>query len=213
MISTFTAFFDANVFYGARLRSLTLWLAQTGVFRARWSEEVHDEWTAAVSRRLGIPLERLQRTRSFMNDAVEDSVVQGYQQLIPVINLPDPKDRHVVAAAIIARASVIVTSNLRDFPEETLSQYGIHTRTPDDFIMDVASIHKSAFAWAVRKDFINCKKPKLTPDGYANELAAGGVTGVAEMVRKIGILLEIEEEESAEAVPASRATEGSNEGA
>jgi hypothetical protein len=51
MISTFTALFDANVFFGARLRSLILELATTGLFRARWSEDIHAEWMAAVVER------------------------------------------------------------------------------------------------------------------------------------------------------------------
>ncbi len=77
MISTFTAFIDANVFFGARLRSLLLFLSQTKMYRARWSESVHQEWIAAAAVKRGIDPERLQRTREMMDRAVPDALVSG----------------------------------------------------------------------------------------------------------------------------------------
>lgn len=73
MISTFTAFIDSNVFYGARLRSLILYLAQTGLFRARWSDDVHREWIAnLLENRPDLAEASLAATRNAMNDAVPD---------------------------------------------------------------------------------------------------------------------------------------------
>lgn len=64
MISTFTAFIDANVFYGARLRSLVLFVAQSKIFRARWSNKVHDEWVRnLVKNRPDLKESDLDRTR------------------------------------------------------------------------------------------------------------------------------------------------------
>jgi hypothetical protein len=59
-----------------------------------------------------------------MDRATRDAVVNGYEKLIPSLTLPDPKDRHILAAAIVGRCDVIVTQNLRDFPEEALSPFG-----------------------------------------------------------------------------------------
>jgi predicted nucleic acid-binding protein len=116
VISTFTVFFDANVFFGARLRSVIVTLAQTGLFRARWSDDVHREWMrAVVEKRPDLTLEKLEPTRRAMDRAVPDCLVAGYEPLIPSLTLPDPDDRHVLAAAIAARASVIVTFNVTDF--------------------------------------------------------------------------------------------------
>lgn len=70
MLSTFTAFFDANALFGARLRSLIIELAQSGLFRARWSEDVHREWMQAVAAKRGIDIERLEVTRRAMDAAV-----------------------------------------------------------------------------------------------------------------------------------------------
>jgi hypothetical protein len=110
MTSTFTAFFDANVFYGARLRSLILYAAGTKVFRARWSNQVHEEWIENLVRhRPDLKPADLAKTRKDMDRAVPDCLVEGYEPLIAGIDLPDPDDRHIVAAAILARANIIVT--------------------------------------------------------------------------------------------------------
>jgi hypothetical protein len=113
VISTFTAFSDANVFYGARLRSLVVELAQTKLFRARWSEHVHDEWIRNLLRnRPDLSAASLERTRRSMDASVLDCLVTGYAELIETLTLPDPDDRHVLAAAIIGRAAATVTSPL-----------------------------------------------------------------------------------------------------
>jgi len=116
MSSTFTALFDANVLYGARLRSLLMELAMSGLFRARWSNDIHREWMTAVSTNTGIPLQQLQSTRAYMDAAVPDGCISGYEALIPALELPDPHDRHVLAAAIRGGASVIVTFNRATSP-------------------------------------------------------------------------------------------------
>ncbi len=72
-----------------------------------------------------------------MNDAVRDCLVTGYEDLIASLSLPDPDDRHVLAAAIRADADVIVTYNLKDFPAETLAPFDIEAQHPDDFLVSL----------------------------------------------------------------------------
>src|SRR5712692_2845699 len=79
--------------------------------------------------------ERLARTRTLMNEAVRDCLVTGYEDLIASLSLPDPDDRHVLAAAIRANADVIITYNLTDFPAETLARFDIEALHPDDFLV------------------------------------------------------------------------------
>ena len=69
-----------------------------------------------------------------MDAAVPDARVDGYQELVESLSLPDPDDRHVLAAAITAQADVLITWNLRHFPQETVSAAGIEVLTPDDLI-------------------------------------------------------------------------------
>ena len=116
-MSTFTAFYDANVLYPSELRNFLMHLALTDLFRARWSADVHEEWIDSLLRkRPDLSREKLERTRTLMDQHVPDAIVTGYDALIPGLTLPDLNDRHVLAAAICGRADVIVTINSRDFP-------------------------------------------------------------------------------------------------
>ncbi len=92
-------FFDANVLYPSGLRNFLMHLALTGIFRAHWSAEVHDEWIRnLLKNRPDLSRDKLERTRHLMDKAVPDALVTGYEHLIDSIELPDRDDRHVVAA-------------------------------------------------------------------------------------------------------------------
>ncbi len=158
MISTFTAVFDANVLYGVRIRSLLLELSMSGLFRTRWSADIHREWMTAVSNNTGVEMAKLEKVKNDMNAAVPDCCVTGYESLIPVLNLPDADDRHVLAAAIRCGASVIVTFNEKDFPAQVLEQYGLHTRHPDAFIRDVDGLDPGVVSDAARQDRLHYVK-------------------------------------------------------
>jgi hypothetical protein len=69
-----------------------------------------------------------------MNDALPNATVTGYRTHLEAVALPDPDDRHVVAAAIAAGASVILTWNLRDFPTKELKKHGLVRQNPDAFL-------------------------------------------------------------------------------
>ena len=125
-VTTFTALYDACVLYPAPLRDLLLELALTDLFRAKWSAQIHDEWIQAVlDHRSDLTVAQLRRTRDLMDMHVRDCLVEDFEELIPSLTLPDPNDRHVLAAAIRGRADVIVTYNLTDFPDKALQKYGI----------------------------------------------------------------------------------------
>jgi hypothetical protein len=83
---------------------------------------------------------KLERTRQLMDKAAPDALVRGYEHLIPGLALPDPNDRHVLAAAIRAGASVIVTCNLPDFPPHVLGEFDIEAQHPDDFIVHLLDL-------------------------------------------------------------------------
>jgi predicted nucleic acid-binding protein len=191
MISTFTAFFDANVFFGARLRSIIITLAQSGLFRARWSEDVHREWMQAVlGKRRDLTLEKLEPTRRAMDNAVDDCLVTNYERLIAGLTLPDPDDRHVLAAAIAARSSVIVTFNIGDFPVDVLDLYGIHAKHPDDFILDLESLDPFALINAVGVDLRHYANPPLKLDEYLDDLRRAGVPKTVDHLVRMRVLIE-----------------------
>ncbi|MCY4621205.1 MAG: PIN domain-containing protein [bacterium] len=131
----FTVVYDANVLHPASLRDLLIRLACTGLYRARWTDAILDEMTTSVIRaNPQLDPARLERTRQLMVRAVPDCLVTGYEPLIGAVELPDKDDRHVVAAAIRCRAEIIVTDNLRDFPDSVLSQFDIKAQSPDHFV-------------------------------------------------------------------------------
>jgi predicted nucleic acid-binding protein len=132
------AVYDANVLYPSPLRDFLIRVAIEDLVRARWSERILDEVFRNISaNRPDLDVTRLRRTRERMCAAVLDCVVDGYAELEPAITLPDPDDRHVVAAAIRAGAGIIVTFNLRDFPDDELARHGVVALHPDAFASEL----------------------------------------------------------------------------
>lgn len=159
----FIALYDACVLYPAALRDLLMHLARTGAFRARWTARIHDEWTRNVlANRPDIAPPRLQRTRELMDAAVPDCLVTGYEDIEAGLHLPDVDDRHVLAAAIVGHASVIVTFNLKDFPAEVLKPKGIEAQDPDEFIRHLFDLNPGAVMSAVRAQRETLKDPPYT---------------------------------------------------
>ena len=108
------------------------------LIEVRWTDEIHDEWIRSLATNVSaIPIERLQITRRLMEAALPHAMVTGYERHIPSLNLPDPNDRHVVAAGIAGGASVILTLNLKDFPARELRRHGLRRQTPDAFLADL----------------------------------------------------------------------------
>lgn len=133
----FVVIYDANALFGNTQRDLLIRLAQSGLVQAKWTHTILDEVQRNLAANLpDIAPAKLERLRALMIDAVPDCIVEEYEPIIEGLKLPDPDDRHVLAAAIKANAQMIVTSNLRDFPAETLATWGVEAKSPDDFILD-----------------------------------------------------------------------------
>ena len=166
-MSNFTAVYDACVLYSAPLRDLLMHLAVSDLFRAKWTETIHDEWIRNVlKQRPDLTLEQLQRTRELMNAHVRDCLVTDYDELIPALTLPDPDDRHVLAAAIRAGADIIVTFNLDDFPPDALHKYGIEAQHPDEFIMQLLDLAPNVVCAAAKRQRQSLKKPPKTVEEF-----------------------------------------------
>lgn len=90
-------------------------LAMTDLFRAHWTDAIHDEWITALLRQQKHSPEALQRVRELMDAHVRDAKVVGYEALIDSLDLPDLNDRHVLAAAIRCNAYAIVIFSFNRF--------------------------------------------------------------------------------------------------
>ena len=185
-----TALYDACVLYPAPLRDLLMQLAVTDLFRARWTDEIHEEWIQSLlENRPDLRREQLERTRDLMNDNVLDCLVTGYEELIPVLALPDPKDRHVLAAAIQSRTDVIVTYNLKHFPENVLTRHGIDAQHPDQFIKRLLDLAAPVVCAAAKRQRQSLRNPPKTVEEYLTTLERHGLvqtvaclSGFSEMI-------------------------------
>jgi predicted nucleic acid-binding protein len=184
-VAVFTAFYDANVLYPAELRNLLMHLALIGLFRARWSADVHEEWISSLLKnRPSLTRDKLERTRMLMDKHAVDALVTGYEDLIPGLHLPDPDDRHVLAAAIRGHADVIVTMNLRDFPSDTIGSYGIEAQHPDEFVLHLLDLAPGAVVAAAQNHRHSLKNPPRTVAEYLETLERQGLTQTVSVLRE-----------------------------
>ncbi|NII75793.1 putative nucleic acid-binding protein [Dyella sp. SG562] len=186
----FPVIYDACVLYPAPLRDLLMRLALTGLFRAHWTERIHHEWMRSVlARRPELKPEALQRTRELMDSAVPDCLVAGYEQLEAGLALKDPDDRHVLAAAIRCHAGVIVTFNLRDFPQHALEPFHIEAQHPDEFIHHLFDLQRGSVCAAVKAQREALKNPPRTVEECLATLLAQGLPTTVAALRPMTALL------------------------
>ncbi|CAP63773.1 conserved hypothetical protein (plasmid) [Cupriavidus taiwanensis LMG 19424] len=177
MTSNFAVVYDACVLYPAPLRDLLMRLALTDLYRAKWTNQIHDEWVRnLLARRPELSADRLAGTRELMNRSVRDSLVFGYEHLIESIELPDPDDRHVVAAAIHSGSEAIITFNMKDFPEAALKEFNVEAIHPDDFVVDLFDLNAGKVLAAVADHRASLKNPPKSPSEYLTTLSAQGLT-------------------------------------
>lgn len=168
-----TVLLDANVLYPAPLRDLLLQLALADLFRAKWTNAIHDEWIGSVlADRPDLTRPQLERTRGLMNAHVRDCLVTGFEALVAALELPDPNDRHVLAAAIVGRADMILTFNLKDFPQRHTAPYRIAAQHPDAFVARLLELDERRVCGAVRECRQRLRSPPKTVAGYLDTLAA-----------------------------------------
>ena len=108
--------------------------------------------------------DRLERTRSLMDGSVRDCLVTDYADLVDSLILPDPGDRHVLAAAIRSGADVIVTYNLRDFPANALIPYRLAAMLPDELITHLLDFALGRVRMATRSQRESLKRPPLSEE-------------------------------------------------
>lgn len=187
----YTAILDANVLYPATLRDLLLSLARDGLFHARWTERIQDEWMRSLlARRPELEAAAVRRTCALMAQAVPDSVVQGWQHIEPgLTGLPDADDRHVLAAAICGHADAIVTFNLADFPAAALAPFGVEALHPDDFLLNQLDLSPIAALKAIKAMRARWRNPQLSALDLAGAIEKLQMPLVAARLRDVAELI------------------------
>ena len=140
----FIAVLDANILFPVVIRDYLIWLSINELYLPKWSKRLLDEFTAIFQKKnLNIPPERIQRQVELINKACPNALVEKYDDLISGVKLKDENDKHVVAAAIKCNANVIVTNNLKDFPNDYLETIGLQAVNPDKFMADMIDLSPS----------------------------------------------------------------------
>jgi predicted nucleic acid-binding protein len=177
------AVLDACVLYPPTLRDVLMWLAVNDAYSPRWTQQIHDEWMRNVLKdNPQIIASQLDRTRRLMDILTPGSLVVNYKRHMSSVNLPDPDDRHVLAAAIESGASHIVTLNLTDFPAGALQPYGIRAVTPDDFLCALFDDTPNVVLQGLREHRAALKNPAKNAEEYIAALRASGLRELARRV-------------------------------
>ena len=177
--------YDANVLYPAQLRDFLMWVGVNKLVEAHWTEAIQHEWMRnLLANRDDLDEEQLAYTRQQMERALPNACVDGHAGWIDHLTLPDENDRHVLAAALHVNADAIVTINLRDFPDDYLSVFGITAVHPDklvsflfdhspDDVIGTASDHRSTL-----------RNPEKSPEEYLQSLREGHLEETADRLEK-----------------------------
>lgn len=180
----YTAILDACVLYPAPLRDLLLSLARAGLFHARWTSQIQDEWVRnLLVKRPDLKSADLARTCEAMNASVLDCLVENYEAVAATLTLPDPGDHHVLAAAIIGHADAIITFNLKDFPADVLAIYNIEAQHPDDFIANQLDLRQLEALAAIKAMRARLRNPPKTAGELIDTLERNRLPLTASILR------------------------------
>jgi predicted nucleic acid-binding protein len=180
----FTCVIDTNVIYPIEIRDLLFWFAFYDLFTIKWSKDVFREWES-VMRRKGIAEMEISNRIQRANDAFPDALVNNYEELINHLKLPDPDDRHVLAAAIKTNANLIVTNNLKDFPDAYLTKFGLKAIGADDFLTDLIDVNPTEAIYAFRQLVLNRTNPAMDEYRVLNILRKQGLKNTSNYLHSL----------------------------
>ncbi len=177
----FAAVLDTCVLYPAHLRDTLLRLAERGLYRALWSADIVEELRRNLTELIGAAA--VARLLEQMATAFPDAELTGYRPLIDGLTC-DPKDRHVLAAAVRADAGAIVTFNTTDFPDHSVEDYEIDVITPDSFLLDLLDLAPAAVIDELSlQAAANRRVPRTLPQ-LLDALERAGAPAFADEVRR-----------------------------
>lgn len=176
LVGRYLALLDANVLHPAFLRGAMLWFADERLFRPAWSQDILAEWRRSLQRRhTDIGEDQVNHLQAVMTDEFADAEVTGYQAITGALDLPDPDDRHLLAAAIVGRCNGIVTANLKHFPAEKVAPYNIEIVHPDDFIVNIIDLQPGRAVAACKRHRAAMTRSKPGQDEYLERFRSCGL--------------------------------------
>lgn len=178
----FSVLLDANVLIPLSVCDIFLGAANEGLIQISWTEHILEETRRNLVTAIGLPEAQASKRIAAMKNAFPEAMVSGHEWLIPVMRNHE-KDRHVLAAAIHAKAQTIVTSNLRDFREEHLPA-GIQAQDPDTFLQHLLSQDREAMLELLHAQARALRKPPMTFEQFLAGMARS-VPQFTEQVRRL----------------------------
>ncbi len=174
-----TAVLDTNVIYQLICRDVLLWLATYKLFDPKWSAHILAEWESVMLQK-GVEKPQAEKRIAVMTSAFSEASVLNYAHLIPTLELPDPKDRHVLAAAITCNAQYIVTANLKDFPPAYLQTFGLQAISPDEFLSGLIEEDCASALEAFKTMVAQKKNPPVEETGVLAQMRKAGMVVTAD---------------------------------
>jgi predicted nucleic acid-binding protein len=165
----FRVFLDANVLYPASVRDTLLRAFEAGLIQAYWSEQILEEMRRNLVLNSQCTNEQAASLVATLRRVFPTSIVTGYENLLPAMR-NDPGDRHVVAAALAARAEVIVTNNLKHFRKEDLPT-GMEAQSADTFLQNLFDLEPRVMMEVLRKQAADKRKPPVTFEQHLEGLS------------------------------------------
>lgn len=184
-MSGFPVVLDACVLLPMPICDLLLRIADAKEYRPLWSRTILEEAERNLHTTFNRTAEQAARRVNNMRHHFPDAQVTGYESLIDMMG-NDPKDRHVLAAAVRANADLVVTYNLKDFPEEALSPYDISAVHPDVFLCDQFDLNPQKVKQIAQEIVQDMRNPKITHTEYLAGLRQIGLTNFAEVLESNG---------------------------
>lgn len=183
----YTALLDACVLYPLAMTDALLSLATAGLFAAKWTTRIEEEWIAALERQRPDLIGRLDVRRHSMREAVVDWEIpeRAWRHRLPGITLPDENDAHVLAAALAGHVDCIVTLNLKDFPAEVVDGFGVEVIHPDTFLVHQWDLEPDTAIEAFRRMRARRRSPSSSPLEFAEALRKAGLPMLAERLAAV----------------------------
>jgi predicted nucleic acid-binding protein len=180
----FLAVVDACALYPYSLRDTLLRLAEIELYDIQWSDRIIDEMRRNLVENVAVPEERADRMVNAMNNAFEGATVASEPiALLEHAMTNDEKDRHVLAAAVVSRSEIIVTFNVKHFPEAALEPLGVEAVHPDDFLQTLLAIDAQAVVETLRQQAADMVDPPFSFDELLGALDTAGVPEFVALVR------------------------------
>jgi predicted nucleic acid-binding protein len=185
-MSSFKVVLDTSVLFPNALRDTLLRMAQAELYRGHWTEDILRELRGSLVGNGKMNEAQANYLTNVMKKAFPAFMISKgrYEKLIDQME-NDPKDRHVLAAAVAEGAQIIITNNIKHFPVAALSRYNIQAKNPDDFLLDQLSLDPDIVIQILHEQAADLKNPPKTFDDILSALTPPAPNFVNEVKRII----------------------------